>query len=114
MGESDAQSMYSTQYQSETNYKLIIQYRTSMIYTSNDIIMGIGPVYLSIPSYLMDYSANISVMEPHFWHISDLIQISVVPTERGDGIQSCMTYNPPGKFKPGYGRDKSVSSARIF
>ena len=66
---------------------------------------------MGIPSYFFDNSANLSLpaLEPYIRDISDLIQMSVVPTARGDDIQSCMTYNPPGPFKTGYDVTKCVS-----
>ena len=79
-----------------------------MIYTENDII----PYYLRIPSHLMNSSTNMTAMEPYVWEISDLIQMSVVPNPKGDDIQSCMTYNPPGPFEIGYDVDRSVSTER--
>ena len=64
---------------------------------------------MKIPSHLMDYSSNITAMMPYFWDISDLIQMSVVPSQKGDSLLSCMTYNPPGPFETGYDVARSVS-----
>ena len=53
-------------------------------------------------------------MLPYLWDITDLIQTSVVPTQSGNNIQSCMTYNPPGSFKTGYDVLRSVSVQMFY
>ena len=79
--------------------------RTEIISVSNALL----PHYMRIPSHLMKYSSNATAMLPYSWDIPDLIQTSVVPTQSGNNIQACMTYNPPGSFVTGYDVLRSVS-----
>ena len=44
---------------------------------------------------------------PH--DLKDMLKLSVGPRDNYDGIKSCMTYNPPGRFKPGYQGERAVS-----
>ena len=85
-----------------------------MVYILNGLIKNFGPYYWDIPSHTFDTSDNLSAFEPYIKEISDMIQMSVVPTNKGDDIQPCMTYNPPGPFKTGYDISKSVSVFSLF
>ena len=42
------------------------------------------------------------------YKLKDVFEISVGPSEKYDGIKSCLTYHPPGGSKPGYQEDRSV------
>ena len=85
--------------------------RTEVIYISNDMLVALGPYYMRAPSleFLSNLSSNITVLEPYLRDVSELIQMSVVPTQKGDDILSCMTYNPPGRSEIGYDVVRSVS-----
>ena len=42
------------------------------------------------------------------YSLNDVIETSVGPRDRYDGIKSCFTYNPPGNSEPGYQIDRQV------
>ena len=48
---------------------------------------------------------------PHkFQHdLKDMLELTVGPNDKYNGIKACLTYNPPGVSKPGYQTDRSVS-----
>ena len=46
--------------------------------------------------------------------LKDMLEVTVGPSDNYDGIKACLTYNPPGAYKPGYQRDRGVSFVRIF
>ena len=90
--------------------------RREVIYISNDMLFALGPYYMRAPSleFLSNLSSNITALEPYLRDVSELIQMSVVPTQKGDNIISCMTYNPPGPFEVGYDVVRSVSIKNIL
>ena len=47
---------------------------------------------------------------PHDLHydLKDILEVSVGPRDNNDGIKACLTYNPPGAYKPGFQQDRSV------
>ena len=52
--------------------------------------------------------------KPHniTYDLEDMLELSVGPRDNYDGIRSCLTYNPPGKFKPGYQGARAVSNLK--
>ena len=79
-----------------------------MVYVLDDILKAVGPYYVRSPPHLMGQLNN-ETWGTYARDISDIIEMSVVPTQKGDDIQSCMTYNPPGPFETGYDVIRSVS-----
>ena len=91
--------------------------RTEVVYVLGDFLKAFGPYHMRFPPRLMDSLDNgtWSVLEEgNYRDISDIIEMSVVPTQKGDDIQSCMTYNPPGPFETGYDVIRSVSKFALF
>ena len=60
----------------------------------------------------MLHASNGTAMEPFLQEIlPELIQTSVGPKETtSEGIQPCITYNPPGSFLPGLTPQRNVSA----
>ena len=88
-----------------------------MVYVLGDFLKAVGPYHMRFPPHLMDSLNNgtWTVLETgNYRDISDIIQMSVVPTQKGDDIQSCMTYNPPGPFETGYDVIRSVSKLALL
>ena len=45
----------------------------------------------------------------YMYKLEDMLELSVGPRDNYDGIRSCLTYNPPGGYKPGYQSERAVS-----
>ena len=43
------------------------------------------------------------------FNLTDILQLTYGPRENNDGVRSCLTYNPPGSYKPGAQQERSVS-----
>ena len=48
------------------------------------------------------------------YKLQDMLELSVGPRDNYDGIRSCFTYNPPGRYKPGYQGERAVSILELI
>ena len=88
-----------------------------MVYFENGILKAVGPYFVQFPPHVLEHLNNETwpnVLETYARDISDIIEMSVVPTQKGDDIISCMTYNPPGPFETGYDVIRSVSKLALY
>ena len=67
--------------------------------------------FLKLPFDFVADTNNKTAMAPFVQsNLSDIIQISVGPKEDNGGLQPCITYNPPGPYKPGLTPERNVST----
>ena len=50
------------------------------------------------------------VGDPHGLDLTDMLQLSIGPRANSGGFRSCMTYNPPGSYRPGALEERGVGS----
>ena len=74
------------------------------------------PNHRSVSTYIfLQVSQNGSLSigsypQPLNYDLKDVFKMSVGPRDNYDGIKSCLTYNPPGGFRPGYQTTRGVST----
>ena len=93
-----------------TSFYLI---RSEFIILENNLLSFPIPLMLQVPYNLFIQASTNSTAMTHYIREMHpyLVQTSVGPKESiSDGLQPCITYNPPGPYHPGLSPDRNVST----